>query len=82
MVDPIFTNPDPRIIPEPRFKTPPIDYKYNKHDSLHMAEGLTQCWCMCRMCFLYLTWGNKKVGYCICHKCPCEQKPPGLRLTI
>ena len=40
-----------------------------KHDTLHMAEGLTNCWCMCPKCFLKTPDGT--MGVCICRECPC-----------
>jgi hypothetical protein len=40
-----------------------------KHDSLHMAEGMRFCWCMCQRCFMKYTIG----GICICRECPCAE---------
>ena len=38
-----------------------------KHDSLHMAEGMINCWCVCARCFMRYSTG----GICICRQCPC-----------
>lgn len=40
-----------------------------KHDSLHMAQGLKYCWCMCPKCFL--KYGDGNGGICSCRECPC-----------
>ena len=39
-----------------------------KHDALHMAAGMINCWCMCQRCFMRYANGN---GICICRECPC-----------
>lgn len=47
-----------------------------KHDSLHMAEGLRFCWCMCQRCFMRYgatTKEGKATGICICRECPCAE---------
>ncbi len=45
-----------------------------KHDRLHMAEGLINCWCMCQRCFMRYaatTKSGNTIGICICRECPC-----------
>lgn len=40
-----------------------------RHDKLHMAKGLTYCWCMCPRCWLKYGGGG---GICCCRQCPCQ----------
>lgn len=40
-----------------------------KHDNLHMAQGLTYCWCNCPRCFL--RYSGDSGGICACRECPC-----------
>lgn len=59
---------EPIITSSPFMSSPRSRPQVRAHDSLHMMEGLVNCWCMCPRC--WQAWPEGR-GVCTCRQCPC-----------
>lgn len=53
---------------------PRVKARVGRHDPLHMQEGLTCCWCMCGLCWVWQEINGKLFGRCVCNRCPCRNE--------